>query len=58
LYASKGVAEYWIVDARARHIEVFALGSTGYGEATSFGPGSVARSDIFEFSVGVDGLFE
>jgi Uma2 family endonuclease len=58
LYASKGVAEYWIVDARARHIEVFALGPTGYGEASAFGPGSVACSGIFEFSVGVDGLFD
>jgi Uma2 family endonuclease len=58
LYASKGVAEYWIVDARARRIEVFALGPTGYGEAASFGPGGLACSGIFEFSVAVDGLFD
>jgi len=58
LYASAGVKEYWIIDARARRVDVFSLGPTGYGEATACGPGSQARSAVFDFSVSVDSLFE
>jgi Uma2 family endonuclease len=58
LYASAGVREYWIVDARARRVEVFSLEPTGYGEPTSYRPGTQARSAIFEFAVSVDALFE
>jgi Uma2 family endonuclease len=58
LYASAGVREYWIIDIRARRIEVFSLGPTGYGEARTFGPSSNVSSGIFEFSMPVDTLFE
>jgi Uma2 family endonuclease len=57
LYASAGVREYWIVDSRARRVEVFMLGATGYGEATVSGPGSELRSHGFQFSTPVDALF-
>lgn len=37
LYARFGVKEYWIVDPAERTIEVFRLGSGGYGRAKKFG---------------------
>jgi Uma2 family endonuclease len=57
LYATYGVPEYWIVDPRASRVEVYALGATGYQQSAVYGPGSVASSAVFEFSVAVDSVF-
>jgi hypothetical protein len=57
LYASTGVGEYWIIDPQARRVEVYLLGTTGYGEAAVSGPGGRLKAQGFEFSMPVDALF-
>ncbi|HID62174.1 MAG TPA: Uma2 family endonuclease [Anaerolineae bacterium] len=45
-YQEAGVPEYWIVDYRARTIEVFVLGEGTYALLGKFSPGEVARSKV------------
>lgn len=57
LYAAKGVAEYWIVDAAAHAIEVHALGPVGYELRGRFGPGERVSSGLFTLDLPVDPIF-
>lgn len=45
-YEDAGVPEYWIVDYRARTIEVFMLEGSTYTLLDKFGPGEAARSKV------------
>jgi Uma2 family endonuclease len=54
-YQEAGVLEYWIVDYRARIIEVFVLEGGAYALLDKSGPGEVARSKVLAgFEVVVD----
>lgn len=58
VYREAGVPEYWIVDYRARTIEVFFLERGVYVLLSEYGPGEVARSCVLEgFEVPVDEVF-
>jgi Uma2 family endonuclease len=48
LYARYGVPRYWIVDAEARTIEVYALGDSTYELAATYRNDDVARFDVPE----------
>ena len=53
-----GVREYWIVDPRARTIEVFTLEGRTYALQGKFGPGERAPSQaVAGFEVAVDEVF-
>jgi len=57
-YREAGVPEYWIVDYRARTIEVFFLEGGVYVLLGQYGPGEAARSRVLEgFEVAVDEVF-
>ncbi|HKZ87130.1 MAG TPA: Uma2 family endonuclease [Anaerolineae bacterium] len=57
-YRKGGVPEYWIVDYRARTIEVLVLEGTTYVLIGKFGPGQAARSTVLAgFEVAVDDVF-
>ncbi len=57
LYASQGVAEYWLVDPEAHAIEVLALTEDGYRLHGRFGPGERATSAALPFALEVDPVF-
>ena len=58
-YEQAGVPEYWIVDYRARTVEVRALEAKTYTLLDEFGIGDVARSTVVSgFEISVDDLFE
>jgi Uma2 family endonuclease len=57
LYASEGVAEYWLVDTEAHTIEVLALDETGYRLHGRFGPGQRVSSTLFPLDLEVDPVF-
>jgi Uma2 family endonuclease len=57
LYASVGVAEYWIVDPSAHLVEIFELTATGYREFGRFGPGTKIASRLFALDLEVDSVF-
>jgi Uma2 family endonuclease len=46
-YATAGIPHYWIVDARARHLEAYRLGEEGYGDPQICGLGAIFRPDLF-----------
>lgn len=55
LYAETGVREYWMVDPKARTIEVYVLREATYELLGRWGAGEVARSEVLpEFEVAVD----
>ncbi len=57
LYAEAGVAEYWILDSRARTISVFALEGKAYKLHCRSGRGETATSRLIEgFEVAVDDI--
>jgi Uma2 family endonuclease len=57
-YRQAGVREYWIVDYRARTIEVFALERSAYALTGKFGAGEAARSIVLSgFQIDVNDLF-
>jgi Uma2 family endonuclease len=57
LYADGGVREYWIVDPRTSRIEVLELAGSSYELTGEYGPGAMAKSEIFPFSIAVDVVF-
>jgi Uma2 family endonuclease len=58
-YQQAGVPEYWIVDYRARTVEILALEEGKYTLLAEFHSGEAARSQILPgFEIGVDDLFE
>jgi len=57
-YREGGVAEYWIVDPRARTIEVYVLEQGAYRLVNQYGPGEVAQSlEVVGFHVSLDDVF-
>lgn len=57
-YRQAGVREYWIVDYRARTIEVLVLEKTEYVLTGKVGPGDVARSTVLTgFEIAVNDVF-
>jgi len=58
LYASSGVAEYWIVDPGARSVEVFVLRGRVYAAAGWFtGDGPIVSPTLPGLRIGVGELF-
>lgn len=58
-YQQAGVPEYWIVDTRARTVEVRTLEEGRYTLVAEFGSGEAAHSQAIPgFDVAVDDLFE
>jgi len=58
LYQDAGVPEYWILDYRARTIEVFVLEEDEYVAAGQFAAGEEATSRVLPgFSAAVDSVF-
>jgi Uma2 family endonuclease len=61
LYARAGVAEYWIVDVEAGHVEVLALkrGKSDYARSGLFRRGETLRSPLLpELAIPLDEVFE
>ena len=57
-YQAAEVPEYWIVDYRAKTIEVFILESKNYVLTGKFGPGETVRATQMDgFSIQVDEVF-
>ena len=57
-YQAAGVPEYWIVDYRAKTIEVFILESKSYVLTGKFGPGTTVRAtQMKDFSIDIDDVF-
>lgn len=58
VYQEAGVPEYWIVDYRARTVEVFVLEEGTYALLGKSGVGEVAHSKVLQgFEVAVDEVF-
>jgi Uma2 family endonuclease len=57
LYASHGVAEYWLVDCSAHAVEVLALAPEGYVRHRRYGPGERVESEVFEVGIELDAVF-
>ncbi len=58
-YQQAGVPEYWIVDYRARTVEILVLEEGKYTLLAEFRSGEAVRSQILPgFEIGVDDLFE
>jgi Uma2 family endonuclease len=56
-YRDAGVSEYWIVDPRARLIEVFTLEDSGYALLSQCRTGDTARSAVLRgFEIAVNDL--
>ena len=57
-YAQAGISEYWILDPKARTVEVFFLEHDVYSLVGKFERGSNARSRLFEsFEIPVNQVF-
>lgn len=57
-YRQAGVREYWIVDYRAKTVEVLVLEESAYVLIDKFGEGDVARSAVLtDFEVAVGDVF-
>ncbi|HEX6384139.1 MAG TPA: Uma2 family endonuclease [Anaerolineae bacterium] len=57
-YRQAGVREYWIVDYRAKTVEVLVLEESAYVLIDKFGEGDVARSAVLTgFEVAVEDVF-
>lgn len=57
-YRDAGVREYWIVDLRARTVEVFLLEEGSYALVAQYGPGQTVPSAALEgFEIAVDDVF-
>jgi Uma2 family endonuclease len=57
IYAKAGVREYWIVDPKARTIELFALLESRYELRGKFGVGEIVRSEVLHgFEVKVEDI--
>lgn len=46
-YAAAGVPHYWLLDLRARTLEAYILGESGYEPAGIHGPGTIFRPALF-----------
>lgn len=46
-YAAAGVPHYWLLDLRARALEAYTLGESGYEPAGVYGPGAIFRPALF-----------
>ena len=58
LYAETGVREYWMVDPKRSHIEVYILRDGQYELLGQWGSGEQARSEVLSgFEVRVDEVF-
>jgi Uma2 family endonuclease len=57
LYAKSGIPEYWIVDPRAKTIEVYALGDQSYCLDGEYGVGDRLHSVTFDFRLDVASIF-
>ncbi|MFQ5616599.1 MAG: Uma2 family endonuclease [Anaerolineales bacterium] len=59
LYESTGVGEYWIVDYRARKVEIFVLEKGAFTLLGEWREGEIAHSRVLPgFSIAVDDVFE
>jgi Uma2 family endonuclease len=59
VYQATGVREYWIVDPRARTIDVFVLEDGSYVLTGTFRSGDTVRSGVLEgFEIAVDEVFD
>jgi Uma2 family endonuclease len=59
VYESAGVREYWIVDPRAKTIEVFVLEQGTYTLINKWGAGQCAQSQVLsDFEIAVNELFQ
>lgn len=55
IYAKAGVREYWIVDPKARTIELFCLRGSTYALIGKYGVGEIVRSEVLSgFEVKVE----
>lgn len=58
-YAAAGISEYWIVDPKARTIEVFVLKEGAYELLGRWSSGEVARSHLLQgFEVSIDEVMD
>jgi Uma2 family endonuclease len=57
LYASRGVAEYWLVDPERHVVEVLALSGDGYRLVAEHGPAETVSSALFPVELDVDPIF-
>ena len=57
LYARVGIPEYWIVDPRAKTVEVYALGDRGYCLDCEYTERDCVRSVTFDLEVDVATIF-
>jgi Uma2 family endonuclease len=48
IYAKAGVREYWIVDPKARTIELFVLRGGTYALIGKYGAGETVRSEVLQ----------
>jgi Uma2 family endonuclease len=46
VYAKAGVREYWIVDPKARTVELFCLRGSTYALTGKYGAGETVRSEV------------
>ena len=57
LYAKAGVREYWLIDPKARTIELFALQGGTYVLIGKYGVGETVRSEVLPgFAVKVEDI--
>jgi Uma2 family endonuclease len=58
IYARNGVREYWLVDPRAREVQVLGLDGARYGSSASFASGGRVESRVLPgLEIEVDQLF-
>ena len=58
LYSRYGVREYWIIDPKARMVEVYTQDREGFRIVEAFGPDTMIESPLLPaLQVGVNELF-